>query len=275
MNRFRYLWVSSPLVLLAATFLPLHIHAEPRHSSIELAILLPTTAPQVTVQTTSVEISGRASSSSGLPVTVTWTINQKYGGSIESTSLWSAGFINLAPGPNLIEVTATDGVSTPVTRQVALNVEVLPETSPSLESLHFKLGRYRGRLVRYRVINGRAVFEGDIILGDPAALDPMLVPKSAQGVQDKVLIPESLGVALQSSLWPKIGGVAQVPYIVSADTSTGVAAAISAFNTTSSAVSSSSSHGLPKRTTSTLASTTSARTAFASLPLALLGTNKP
>ncbi len=234
MNGLRYLAVGS--LALLATFLPLRLSSEFPRTTISLAIESPTTAPQANVQTPSVEVAGTASSTTGFPVTVTWTINQQYGGRREATPHWSLGYVNLAPGPNLIQVTATDGVSAPFTRQLAVSVEALPEPNPAAESLHFKVGRYHGRLVQYQVVNGRAIFQGDIVLGDPATLDPQLAPNSAQGAKARLRVPESLGVALQSSLWPKVGGVAQVPYIITTDTTTGIAAAIAAFNSTFSGI---------------------------------------
>jgi hypothetical protein len=228
--------VGRPLVLFAAIFLPFQLHPETPRTTIDLAIQSPTTAPQATVQTASVEIDGTASSSAGLPLTVTWTVNGKFGGRTDATARWSAGYVNLAPGPNLIDVTATDGVSIPVTRQIALTFDAPPGPDPTTESLHFQVGRYQGRLVQYRVVNGRAILEGDIVLGDPETLDPHLTASQTQGVKGRVVVPESLGVALQSSLWPKVGGVAQVPYIITTDTTTGISAAISAFNATFSGV---------------------------------------
>ncbi len=226
-----FLPVTQSFVLAVTTFLPILADVQP--AAITLAILAPTADPQAAVQTASVEIAGTAASSTGLPIAVTWIVNQKYGGRTEASPRWSTGFVNLAGGPNLVEVTASDGVSAPVTRQVVLNVEAPLQPAPDKESLHFKLGRYQGRLVQYRIVNGRAIFEGDIDLGNPAALDPQLTPPPAtKAAVTERPIPESLGVALQSSLWSKVGGVAQVPYVISADTTTGVAAAITAFNNT-------------------------------------------
>ncbi len=236
MIRLRCMPVGRPLLLLATILLPFQIYSETPRTTIALAIVSPTSEPQASVQTASVEIGGTVSSSAGLPVTVAWTINGKYGGNTEATASWSTGYINLAPGANLIEVTATDGVSTPATRQVALSLEAPPTPDPNAQSLHFQVGRYQGRLVQYRVVNGRAIFEGDIVLGDPATLDPQLTAASTQGVKNRAVVPESLGVALQSNLWPKVGGVAQVPYIITTDTTTGVTAAINAFNATFSGV---------------------------------------
>ena len=81
-------------------------------------------------------------------------------------------------------------------------------------------GLYRGMPVTYRVQNGKAIFQGDIILekvdrASPANLD-------------------SLGVAYSQYLWPKVGGQYQIPYVIGAGSGnlTNLNSAISQFNST-------------------------------------------
>ena len=62
-------------------------------------------------------------------------------------------------------------------------------------------GLFRGRVVTYKVVNGRAIFEGDI------ALDH--VQDIAPGVGGF-----GLGYGYSQYLWPKVGSVYQVPYTI-------------------------------------------------------------
>lgn len=60
-----------------------------------------------------------------------------------------------------------------------------------------RTGVFGGRKLTYQVIHGLAVFEGDIVLG-----------------RAEQIVPHGIGVAYPSSLWPKVGGVYQVPYTI-------------------------------------------------------------
>jgi len=82
-------------------------------------------------------------------------------------------------------------------------------------------GIFRGRPVTYERINGRDVFEGDILLDH---VQPLPTGKSG-------LAPQSVGIAYGQYLWPQSGGVANIPYIVT-NGSAVLSAAISQFNTT-------------------------------------------
>ena len=83
-------------------------------------------------------------------------------------------------------------------------------------------GMWRGRPVTYEVKNGRAIYEGDIILDH---LQPMPNPET-QGPQ-----PMSVGIAYPNALWPKVGSVYQVPYVITSDGGdANLAPAIAQFN---------------------------------------------
>lgn len=81
-------------------------------------------------------------------------------------------------------------------------------------------GLWHGRVVNYTMVNGRAMYEGDIILGH---VDPL----PAAGA-----ISNSVGVAYASYLWPKVSGVATVYYEIdpNTDDSANINTAISQFN---------------------------------------------
>jgi hypothetical protein len=94
-----------------------------------------------------------------------------------------------------------------------------------------KTGLWRGRLVTYQVIDGRNIYEGDIILDN-------VQPVPAAGIGG--VKPESVGIAYPQFMWPKVGGVAQIPYTIdpgngSAQVSN-INAAISAYNSAFSGV---------------------------------------
>lgn len=81
-------------------------------------------------------------------------------------------------------------------------------------------GVFGGRKITYQVIDGRAIFEGDILLGRAGQL------RSHPGVS-----PDGAGIAYPVYLWPKVGGVYQVPYTITSG-SQYVTSGISTFNTT-------------------------------------------
>ena len=85
-----------------------------------------------------------------------------------------------------------------------------------------RTGVFRGQPVTYAVINGKAVFEGDILLDHLDTLAP--------GARRAV--PQGIGIAYPSYFWPKNGsGVAQIPYTVTSGSSN-LDTALSQFNAT-------------------------------------------
>src|ERR1700687_395354 len=80
-----------------------------------------------------------------------------------------------------------------------------------------RTGIYRGRVVTYEVVNGVAIYEGDVILDS--------VQELAGG------IPQAgSGLAYTNFLWPLVGSVYQVPYVI-AGAPGNIADAITSFNT--------------------------------------------
>ena len=98
-------------------------------------------------------------------------------------------------------------------REIKLRLPLRSET---------RMGMWRGRPVTYQVINGRNIYQGDIILEN---VQPM--PK-AGGVHSA-----SVGLADSNYLWPIVNGVAQIPYVIdAASTNPNLNAAISIYNST-------------------------------------------
>jgi len=99
-------------------------------------------------------------------------------------------------------------------------------TQPIPTSSETRMGMWRGRPVTYQVINGRNIYEGDIILEN---VQPMPSAGSGGGVH-----PDSVGLVNSNYLWPKVNGVAQIPYVIdpgSADRDN-LNSAISTYNST-------------------------------------------
>ncbi len=92
-----------------------------------------------------------------------------------------------------------------------------PSGPPSSGPTHS--GIFRGRSVTYKVIRGRDIFEGDIIL-DHVQASPSIR-----------ITPDAVGVAYGQYLWPIVQNVATIPYIVT-NGSPVLATAINQFNTT-------------------------------------------
>jgi hypothetical protein len=89
-----------------------------------------------------------------------------------------------------------------------------------------KTGIYHGRVVTYALVDNRAIYEGDIILEH--------VDEQLQGSADNLnspTQPKTVGVAYPASLWPKVGSVFNVPYIIT-NGSANLSTAISQFNST-------------------------------------------
>jgi hypothetical protein len=78
-------------------------------------------------------------------------------------------------------------------------------------------GLWRGRLVTYDLVGDRLLFEGDILL------DHVTEPSEVQ--------PPGFGIAYDQYLWPKVGSVYQIPYVITSG-SANLTTAIAQFNST-------------------------------------------
>jgi hypothetical protein len=95
-------------------------------------------------------------------------------------------------------------------------------TIPSAAAQQIRQGIYRGMPVTYVVKDGKAIFQGDIILEKVAPIGP-------QSVQS-----DSFGVDYSQYLWPKVGNQYQIPYMIESGTGdlSNLNAAIAQFNGT-------------------------------------------
>jgi hypothetical protein len=138
----------------------------------------------------------------------------------------------------------------PVRALAQQGAPALPINSPAQRSTgEIRTSFYNGREVTYHVVNGRAIYQGDIILGTAGELEKAHAPtliglRTSGGNNDQVTGPRPRGATMAhaSGLWPSQGGVAQVPYTVSDQTQTAPTAvanltnAIAAFNSSLSGV---------------------------------------
>ena len=97
--------------------------------------------------------------------------------------------------------------------------------------VEIRSGIWRGALLRYRVENDRAIFQGDIILGRMSEVDPRTGAFRLRGTGLARGGPERQGasIASTSELWPVVNGVARVPYIITSG-SANVNTALGQFN---------------------------------------------
>jgi hypothetical protein len=92
---------------------------------------------------------------------------------------------------------------------------------PAAHGQQIRQGIYRGMPVTYVVKNGKAIFQGDIVLEKVDALDPQRPLPSYGGDYSKYL-------------WPKVGSQYQIPYVIASGSGdlTNLNAAITLFNKT-------------------------------------------
>jgi len=103
----------------------------------------------------------------------------------------------------------------------ALLCSLLFVLAPSSTAQQIRRGIYRGMPVTYVVKNGKAIFQGDIILEKVGPI----VPQSEQ---------PAFSIAYSQYLWPKVGSQYQIPYIITSGSGnlTNLQNAITQFNKT-------------------------------------------
>ena len=170
-------------------------------SALDLQILSPPFNPIFRTTGGGVELSGVVNGSS-LVTQVRWASNHGHVGVAEGTSSWRSGRIPLEPGINTITVTAADQYGDSATATV--QVEHLRGEGEAGFSDDVRTSTYLGKSVTYDVVDGLAVFEGDIVLGTAEQLEP------AVGGDEEGRDPNAGGIYQNRYLWP--GGV--VPYTI-------------------------------------------------------------
>ena len=75
--------------------------------------------------------------------------------------------------------------------------------SVSAQTPQIERGLYRGMPVTYKMVGGKAIFQGDIVLEKVMPIDPQRVTLS-------------IGIDYAQYLWPKVGNQVQIPYVIAA-----------------------------------------------------------
>ena len=153
---------------------------------------------------------------------------------------WTVANVPLRMGINHISVTIVDSNGHSSSLHLVINRKLPAGASPEPQ-LPIRSGTYKNQPITYQVWNGMPVIEGDILLG-PASVSPAALAQpaaaatgessQAAGVKPGGIQPAGLAISYTNQLWPLVGSVYQVPYIItgSGDT-TNVTTAINSFNT--------------------------------------------
>jgi hypothetical protein len=160
----------------------------------------------------------------------TWTVT---GAGVAS---WEVRDLALRPGINQITVTAVDAANHSASLHVVVNRRLASGSQPSLE---VRSGTWKNQPIEYQVRNGMAIVEGDIILAPVASVASMEGNSTApaQASRELAIKPDGLAISYSSQFWPLVGGIFQVPYVISGTGSTTVLnKAIGAFNSQFSGV---------------------------------------
>jgi hypothetical protein len=91
-------------------------------SAPSITITSPTSAPTLSVESSSITLGGTAADPNGTVVGVSWVSNRGYSGFANGTTTWTAGDIPLLVGNNQITVTATDDVGLSTTDTIDIGV---------------------------------------------------------------------------------------------------------------------------------------------------------
>ena len=177
------------------------------------------------------QLQGTAAGGNGI-VSVLWVDNlgtrgkadiQTTPGTPGASVNWTAT-VPLRAGGNQITVIAVDRNNKSATAQILVHNTGIAPAAPAAPVVRSAV--WRGKSVTYEVIDGIAVAEGDMILGTAADLE------NTQGVHaasSKGNIQRAgFAVDYTALLWPNVGGVVKVPYIIT--TGPAAAPAITAFN---------------------------------------------
>jgi hypothetical protein len=207
------------------------IGAEPAAPSISL-----TTPARSAVETDQESISLRGSVTSAAPLASVHWVNQfgqrgagRWSATSGDSAEWTAPKVALRMGVNLLTVTLVDAGNRSASVHVAVNRKPGID-APVVPALKLGSGVYQNRPIAYQVWKGHAVIEGDILVdlrsvASPASSQRAVgVPASQQRIS-----PDGLAVNYTAQFWPKVGGVAQVPYIETGS-STNLTTALTAFN---------------------------------------------
>lgn len=184
----------------------------------EIQVLSPPFDPDFTTTGAGVELVGSVTGPNPI-VQVTWSDNRGNFGIAQGAASWRSGRIPLTPGRNAITITAVDSSNASVSRN--LMVDRVANVKEESFSEDVRSSFYRGKPVTYSVVDGVAIYEGDIVLGTVDQLEASR--------QDE-FNPNAGGIFPSSYLWTD--GI--VPYTIGLNATGNVQDAIDHWNTYSS-----------------------------------------
>ena len=175
-----------------------------RDKSLEIQITSPPFNPVFRTTGGGVELTGTATGPNAI-AQVTWSNNYGDSGVAQGTSTWRSGRIPLQLGTNEITVTVTDVFNYSAT--ATLLAERFENPGEEAFSDDVRSSFFRGKPVTYAVVDGLAIFEGDIVLGTADELESARKSNKDQGVT-----PQGAGRSQNRYLWRN--GI--VPYTIGA-----------------------------------------------------------
>ncbi|MGA3042136.1 MAG: M12 family metallopeptidase, partial [Bryobacteraceae bacterium] len=198
-----------------------------------MRVLAPSTNSSTSAAT--VALKGVAAADSAI-VNIYWTDHRDHTGPVEwtpsangvSAAIAFSANVPVRPGANRITVIAVDSRN----RSGSAQLSVYSEAAHAPPVSEVRTGWWHGMPVTYGVINGKAIAEGDIILG-PAAELAASTPRG--GSAEPGFKPRGFGIADVSQLWPAVDGVYQIPYTIETGTPV-LDSVISYVNTTLSGI---------------------------------------
>ena len=136
--------------------------------------------------------------------------------------------VPVRPGANRITIIAVDSRN----RSSSAQVSVYNEAARVRQVSEVHSGWWHGLPVTYAAIDGKAVAEGDIVLGTAEQLAASVPPSEPSKESFR---PHGFAIGYVSELWPAVAGVYQIPYTIETGTPV-LDSVISYVNTTLSGV---------------------------------------
>ncbi len=155
--------------------------AQPDGLALTIASPAPDQNSSIFTRQAPLQLQGAARGAAGI-VKVTWESFYGFGdsatvepdGFLSLNAHWKTGPIGLRPGANWIKVTALDRSNREAVSHVT--VYYAPDNPAPPPAGQIRTSFYNGREVTYHVVNGRAIYQGDIILGTAAELERAQAP---------------------------------------------------------------------------------------------------
>ncbi len=201
---------------------------DPATPALAIAVTRPTSLPATLTHGTTVSIAGTLQGAT----TALWLRNSTSRGArrvplgapdAQGLRHWSMQAVPLQAGRNLLALAADDAAGHGARRYLSVTRvdDAAADAAPPQRAV-----TWHGRTVAVDVRHGHAFIEGDIDLGDARWLASSA---SAAKSPPPPTGDSGIGIADSASFWPKVAGVAQIPYVISQGNDN-VAPAIAQYN---------------------------------------------